>query len=163
MKRRKLWIGLAVFAAVAALGSRAGLGVDEPAWRLQHRAVGPSARGIRPGRVLRRGRRRADARGTPGFTVEHEGRLYRFASEENRARFQRDPAHYEPQFGGWCTYAVANGYKFHVDPESFLVKDDRLLLFYKGALGDAKAEYEKANVATELHSADTNWQTLRAD
>ena len=43
------------------------------------------------------------------------------------------------------------------------MKDDRLLLFYKGALGDARAEFEKADVAKELSSDDANWQTLRAD
>lgn len=162
MKRRKLWIALAVFAAVAALGvARVWV------WMNPHGAynTGPSGlalAGYDPVAYFPEGGSAAK-KGDPGLTAELDGRLYRFASEENRARFQRDPAHYEPQFGGWCTYAVANGYKFHVDPETFIVKDDRLLLFYKGALGDARAEFEKADVAKELSSADANWQTLRAD
>lgn len=98
--------------------------------------------------------------GDPGFTAVHEGREYRFLSEGNRARFQAAPERYEPQFGGWCAYAVANGYKFEVDPESYLLTDGRLLLFYRGILGDARAEFEKEGVEEGLARADANWPAL---
>jgi len=82
--------------------------------------------------------------GIPTLTVTHEGRRYRFALEDNRERFTAAPSRYEPAFGGWCAYAVAHGYKFEVDPRSYLVEDDRLFGFYRG-----------------LRQADTNWPALR--
>jgi hypothetical protein len=99
-------------------------------------------------------------RGDPAITAEHEGRRYRFASPANRDRFVADPARYEPAYGGWCAYAVANGYKFEVDPESYLVADGRLLVFYRGMLGDARAELEKEGVANGVRKADANWPSL---
>jgi YHS domain-containing protein len=162
MKRRKLWIGLAVVAAVAALGIARLVVWMNPHGSFNTGPSGLALAGYDPVAYFEEGGG-APMKGDPKLTAERDGRVYQFASEENRDRFQRDPARYEPQFGGWCTYAVANGYKFHVDPESFLVRDGRLLLFYRGALGDARAEFEKADVTKELASADENWQTLRAD
>jgi YHS domain-containing protein len=99
--------------------------------------------------------------GQPALTASHEGRTYRFTREENRARFLAAPERYEPEYGGWCAYAVAHGYKYEVDPESYLVVDDRLLLFYRGAMGDAKAEFEREGVPQGVAQADTNWPTLQ--
>lgn len=99
-------------------------------------------------------------RGDPAWTWEHEGRRYRFASEANRERFRAAPERYEPAYGGWCAWAVANGYKFEVDPESHLVADGRLLLFYRGVLGDARAEFEKAGVPEGMARADRHWPAL---
>jgi YHS domain-containing protein len=99
--------------------------------------------------------------GQPSLSASHEGRVYRFESEENRRRFLAQPARYEPQYGGWCAYAVAHGYKYEVDPESFLVVDGRLLLFYRGAMGDAKAEFEREGAQQGVAQADQNWPALR--
>lgn len=99
--------------------------------------------------------------GQPSLSASHEGRVYRFESEENRARFLADPGRYEPEYGGWCAYAVAHGYKYEVDPESFLVVDGRLLLFYRGAMGDAKAEFEREGVQQGVAQADQHWISLR--
>jgi hypothetical protein len=98
--------------------------------------------------------------GDPRWTADHDGRRYRFSSEANRDRFVADPVRYEPQYGGWCAYAVAHGYKFEVDPERYLVEDGRLLLFYGGVFGDARAEFEKEGVAAGVRHADANWASL---
>jgi len=162
MKRRNFWIAFAVVAALLGLGA-ARLYV----WLNPHGAYntghgGLALAGYDPVAYFPEGGGSARP-GDPARTIALDGRVYRFASDENLARFRADPAHYEPQYGGWCAYAVANGYRFHVDPQSFRIEDGRLLLFYKGALGDAKAEFERADVASEVRNADSNWQTLRAD
>lgn len=162
MKRRNFWIAFALVAAVAALGAARLYAWMNPEGTYNTAASGLALDGYDPVAYFAEGGgtpRRGDAK----LTAEHEGRVYQFTSEENRARFVAAPARYEPQFGGWCAYAVANGYKFHVDPESYVVQDDRLLLFYRGALGDAKTEYEKADTAKQLREADMHWETLRAD
>lgn len=103
--------------------------------------------------------RQGDAR----FTATHDGRVYRFSSAANQARFLADPEHYEPLFGGWCAQAVASGYKFEVDPTSHLVVGDRLLLFYRGVLGDARAEFEKAGVDASVARARAHWSALERE
>jgi hypothetical protein len=101
--------------------------------------------------------------GDPARTAEHAGLRYQFASDENRARFLQFPTRYEPAFGGWCTYAVAHGYKFEVDPRSFRIENDRLHLFYDGMFGDARAEFEKEGVTEGLRHAEVNWTELAAE
>ena len=55
----------------------------------------------------------AAVKGDPAIVFEHLGVTYRFASEANRAQFQRSPGAYMPQFGGYCAnginYAIPGG------------------------------------------------------
>ena len=45
-------------------------------------------------------------RGDPAIKLEHKGVTYRFASETNKAEFQRAPEKYMPQFGGFCSNGI---------------------------------------------------------
>jgi YHS domain-containing protein len=45
-------------------------------------------------------------RGDPAIKLEHKGVTYRFASEANKAEFQRAPEKYMPQFGGFCSNGI---------------------------------------------------------
>jgi YHS domain-containing protein len=45
-------------------------------------------------------------RGDPAIKLDHKGVTYRFASEANRAEFQRAPEKYMPQFGGFCSNGI---------------------------------------------------------
>lgn len=60
--------------------------------------------------------------GKAGLTVTRHGVTYRFASEAHRELFLENPARYEPAFGGWCAYAMAEGDKVEIDPTSFLIE-----------------------------------------
>jgi YHS domain-containing protein len=48
----------------------------------------------------------AAVRGDPTIKLQHKGVTWRFASEANRAEFQRNPDRYMPQFGGFCTNGI---------------------------------------------------------
>src|SRR3974390_3790281 len=37
----------------------------------------------------------------------YQGAIYYFASTENKASFDKEPAKYEPAFGGYCAYGVS--------------------------------------------------------
>src|SRR5690348_9253099 len=37
-----------------------------------------------------------------------DGITYYFSSAANRDLFQKDPVKYQPQYGGWCAYAMGN-------------------------------------------------------
>ena len=52
-------------------------------------------------------------RGDPAIKLEYKGVTWRFASEANRATFEKSPEQYMPQFGGFCAnginYAIPGG------------------------------------------------------
>jgi YHS domain-containing protein len=95
--------------------------------------------------------------GSAAFSVDHGGVEYRFASAEHRDRFLADPQAYLPQYGGFCAYAAARGYKADVSPDAFRVVDGRLYLNYDRAV---LAEWAK-DVPGYVAAADRNWPTVR--
>jgi YHS domain-containing protein len=105
----------------------------------------------------------AATKGDEHITTEYGGVVYRFASAPHREKFLANPARYEPAHGGWCSYAMLSGDKVQVDPGSFIVKDGRLFLFYKGFLGDTRAKWQKADHATEAATADAMWKKISGE
>jgi YHS domain-containing protein len=91
--------------------------------------------------------------GDKNITSTYRGATYRFASQEDKDAFEKDAAKYEPQFGGFCGYAVSNNKTADVDPEAFVIQDGRLILQY------SKSILKKWNQdpAKRLESADKNW------
>ncbi len=100
-------------------------------------------------------------KGDAKFELVHDGVRYRFANEANQKLFQASPAKYEPAYGGWCAYAMAQKEKVEVDPESFLVRDGRLMLFYKGWFNDTRAKFLK-DADNLTRKADAKWAELIA-
>ena len=45
-------------------------------------------------------------------------------------KFMAVPEAYAPQFGGYCAYAVSEGYTADADPEAWKVVDGKLFLNY---------------------------------
>lgn len=76
-----------------------------------------------------------------------------FASEKNRDDFASAPEKYAPAYGGYCAYAVANGYTASTDPEAWSVVDGRLFLNYSQGV---KRRWEK-NISGYIKSGDQNW------
>ena len=70
----------------------------------------------------------APTEGDDRFTAEHQGTQYRFASAENRDRFNGDPAKYAPQYGGFCAFGASVGRKFDGDPHAWRIIDGKLYL-----------------------------------
>lgn len=99
--------------------------------------------------------------GDPAITTERDGLTYRFATEANRQRFLADPAHYLPAYGGWCAWAMVDGERVAVDPESWLIEEGRLLLFYDGLFGDTRRQWLEADGPLRP-SADDAWESLTA-
>ena len=94
----------------------------------------------------------------------YRGITYRFATAENKAKFEAEPAKYEPPYGGWCAWAVIDGDKVEIDPMNYEVIDGRVYLFYKGWLGNAKKKWDdklKADGAKKtVTAADSGWSKL---
>lgn len=100
------------------------------------------------------------AKGLISLSAEIDGVTYRFATEAHKATFLKQPAKYVPAFGGWCTWAVAElGKRVDVDPESYVVKDGRLLVFYRDPALDTRAKFLE-NPDVLLKKAEANWPAL---
>jgi YHS domain-containing protein len=69
-------------------------------------------------------------KGSTSFSATHLGSTFHFASAANRDAFVADPEKYAPQYGGFCAYAVASGYKAKIEPDAFTIVDGKLYLNY---------------------------------
>lgn len=98
--------------------------------------------------------------GQKSFSVTREGAIYYFSSEANRQLFLKSPATYEPQYGGWCAYAMgATGEKVEVDPETFKVLNGKLYLFYNFRFNNTLKSWNKDEAKLKA-KADTNWSKI---
>ncbi|MEZ0540325.1 YHS domain-containing (seleno)protein [Fibrella arboris] len=96
-------------------------------------------------------------KGSAASAYTHKGVTYRFASAANLKAFQDSPDKFEPQYGGWCAYAMgATGEKVEVDPETFKIAGGKLFLFYHSFINNTLTKWNKDEV--NLHKkADANW------
>ena len=67
-------------------------------------------------------------KGDPKFTSTYGSAIYEFKSGENKAAFDKEPAKYAPQYGGYCAMAMTMGKLEDADPNFFLVHDGKLLV-----------------------------------
>jgi YHS domain-containing protein len=89
-------------------------------------------------------------KGEAEFTAQYKGVTYEFASKEDQATFQANPAKYVPQYGGFCAFAVSKGIKADIDPHAFAINDGKLYVNYsekalQAYQGDVKGNTQNAN------------------
>ncbi|MBL7703390.1 MAG: YHS domain-containing protein [Ferruginibacter sp.] len=99
-------------------------------------------------------------KGKKELAVSYLGTLYHFSSETNKEIFKAAPFKYEPEYGGWCAYAMGqSGEKVPVDPETFKVLNGKLYLFYNRYFTNTLKDWNK-NEAALKKKADLNWPSL---
>ena len=91
--------------------------------------------------------------GRADLEAVHEGRRYRFASEENQALFLAHPGRYLPQYGGFCAFAMARNKQVKADPRIYAVINDRL---YFNVNKPVHGQWQ-ADAARQIKLADGNW------
>jgi YHS domain-containing protein len=94
--------------------------------------------------------------GSAAHQIEHKGATWRFASAESQARFQANPAAYAPQFGGYCAWAVSQGYIAPGDPKQWKIVDGKL---YLNANARARELWE-ADQADAITRGHANWPAV---
>jgi hypothetical protein len=72
-------------------------------------------------------------------------------------KFQANPEAYAPQFGGYCSFAVSEGYTADGDPEAWKVVDGKLYLNYNK---EVKAKWEQ-NQSERIQKGSANWQEFK--
>ncbi len=94
-------------------------------------------------------------KGDPAIKVEHLGVTYRFASEANKADFQKTPEKYMPQFGGFC----ANGINYAVPwgagggPNTWRIYRGKLYVFG----GQSSRDHFEIDTELNLDRAHQYW------
>lgn len=96
-------------------------------------------------------------KGKKELAVTAEGVTYYFSTPENKELFKKDYKKYEPQYGGWCAYAMgAAGEKVEIDPETFKIIAGNLYLFYHSWTNNTLNKWNKAEAALKA-KADITW------
>jgi hypothetical protein len=96
--------------------------------------------------------------GDPAITLDWRGATWRFASEAARDMFASDPDRYAPQFGGWCAWAVAEGYTAATVPEAWTISDGKLYLNYSRRV---RRRWE-GDIAGNIARGQANWPAVLA-
>jgi YHS domain-containing protein len=93
-------------------------------------------------------------KGDPKFSSSYEGATYYFASADDKAEFDKTPAKYTPQYGGYCAHSMMKRKLADIDPNVFFVYKGKLYVCSSPKAG--KEFYSDPD--TNIKKADTNWQ-----
>jgi len=99
-------------------------------------------------------------KGKKDISISYHGVIYKFSSNENKETFLKNPSKYEPQYGGWCAYAMgSSGGKVEINPETFKIVDGKLYLFYNAYFNNTLKSWnpDEANLKVK---ADNNWKKI---
>lgn len=99
-------------------------------------------------------------KGSKEHAVYHQGVTYYFTTAQHAEAFKKAPAQYEPQYGGWCAYAMGTkGEKVPVDPKTFKMLNGKLYLFYNRFFNNTLTSWNKDEAHLQ-QQADKNWAGL---
>jgi YHS domain-containing protein len=95
-------------------------------------------------------------RGTAEHRTTYRGFEYRFASAEHLAAFRASPERYLPQYGGYCAWAVSQGYTASADPTNWRIVDGKLYLNYN----DEVQQRWVQDIPGHIRRANANWPNV---
>lgn len=96
--------------------------------------------------------------GKRAHRIEWKGATWSFASAGNKALFEGDPEKYAPRYGGYCAWAVSQGYTASIDPDAWSIVEGKLYLNYSLGVRDQWSQDIPGNIA----KGDVNWPKLLA-
>jgi hypothetical protein len=95
-------------------------------------------------------------KGSPAHALNWNGAAWLFASEENKAAFEVAPQAFAPQFGGYCAWAVSQGYTAKGDPNAWRIVDGKLFLNYNTSV---QRTWEK-DIPGHIAKGQRNWPVV---
>jgi YHS domain-containing protein len=96
-------------------------------------------------------------KGLREFQAEHQGSTFYFSTAANRDLFADNPAKFSPQYGGYCAFGMAKGYKASIDPAAFTVVGDKLYLNYSETVRSRWL----SDIPGYIRKADANWPDVK--
>jgi YHS domain-containing protein len=125
--------------------------------------IAPAGEFFEPGGIAIRGtdpvayfKENRPVKGAKSITATYRGSVFRFASAANRDAFVAAPERYAPQYGGFCAYAAALGYKASIDPDAFSIVDGKLYLNFNKP---TEALWRK-DIPGYIKKGDANWPAV---
>ena len=101
-------------------------------------------------------------KGKKDLAATYEGVTYNFSMPVNREYFLKNPLKYEPQFGGWCAYAMGDsGEKVEINPDTFKTVDEKLYLFYNAYFNNTLKSWNKDQANLKLKAESTWKKTIK--
>lgn len=97
--------------------------------------------------------------GRQEFALMWKGVVWRFVSSGNQARFEANPRAYAPVFGGYCAYAMSQGYLAPGDPRLWRIDNGELFLLNNASV-QAIWQDESPQL---LQAARGNWPAVLRD
>lgn len=150
MNRRILFLVAAMlihFGAWAQSGTRSN-------YNLEHKLA---IQGYDPVAYFKQGKA---VKGKKELSEVYQGVVYYFANPADQAAFVKNPSGYEPEYGGWCAYAMgSSGEKVEINPETFKITDGKLYLFYNAYFNNTLKSWNK-DAASLKKKADANWNKI---
>jgi len=101
----------------------------------------------------------APIKGDTALGYTWNGTKWQFANQKNLAAFKENPEKFAPKFGGYCAYAVSQGYTALTDPNAWSIVDGSLYLNYSKSVRSRWQQDTSGNIV----KGDANWPGLRAD
>ena len=99
-------------------------------------------------------------KGKKEWAASHDGITYYFSSKENKEAFLKNATAFEPQYGGWCAYAMgATGEKVSINPETFKIIDGKLYLYYNAYFNNTLKSWNKDETNLKA-KANANWKKI---
>ncbi len=95
-------------------------------------------------------------KGDASISLNHGGAQWHFSSAANRDAFKADPDKYAPQFGGYCAYAVSQGYTAKGEPEIWKIVDGKLYLNFSRGV----QKTWQRDIPGYIVSAKANWPSV---
>lgn len=96
-------------------------------------------------------------KGMPEFRVEYHGSTFQFVSAVHRDTFTSHPEKFVPQYGGYCAYGMAKGYKASIDPTAFTIVEGKLYLNYSEGVRSRWL----TDIPGNIRKADENWPEVK--
>jgi YHS domain-containing protein len=94
------------------------------------------------------------ALGSTQFASVYEGVTFRFANAEHKALFDKEPAKYIPQFGGYCANGIVYGIPWGGDADTWMIQNGKLYIFG----GQASKDGFLVDVPGNMALAEKYWK-----
>lgn len=149
MPSRRYFLNIAAGVAIAGLITTRAAAQAAPVYANDGIAVGGSD-------VVAYFIQSAPVQGLPEYSHDWNGVTWYFSSAANRDTFAADPEAYAPQYGGYCAWAVSEGYTASTVPDAWRIVDGKLYLNFSRRI---QSRWE-GDIPARIRSADANWPTV---
>lgn len=92
-------------------------------------------------------------KGSSKFSTKYMEAKWHFANQKNLDLFVSNPTKYQPQYGGYCAWAVAKGSTASAEPLQWTIHKNKLYLNYNAAVN----KIWRKNKVENIRRGDKNW------